>query len=148
MKRQQKGKRQGELVELKFYFKAYQEGFIASKPFGDSAHYDFVLDFQSRLSRVQVKSTNNTNYRNRYRFMTGYGHKNKTCYSKKDTDCLVGYIISENIWYVFPIEYLLGKSTLSVYPHNGEHETNLFKERWDLLKRPTLRVRMIRELHN
>lgn len=145
-KHQERGKGQGELVELKFYFKAYQEGFIASKPFGDNARYDFVVDYKGRLCRIQVKSTNNVNQRNRYRFMTGYGHKNKTCYTKEDIDCLVGYIISEDIWYIFPVEYLENRPTLSVYPYNKDHETNLFRENWDLLKHPVLRMRMVKEM--
>src|SRR6266852_5708375 len=50
-------KRQGELSELAFVYKAASLGFIVAKPYGDNERYDFVLDSGERLWRVQVKST-------------------------------------------------------------------------------------------
>src|SRR5438477_12810869 len=50
-------KRQGELSELAFVYKAASLGFIVAKPYGDNERYDFVVDSGQRLWRVQVKST-------------------------------------------------------------------------------------------
>ena len=50
-------KRRGELAELAFVYKAASLGFGVAKPYGDSYRYDFILDWDERLWRVQVKST-------------------------------------------------------------------------------------------
>ena len=50
-------KRCGEIAELAFAFKACGMGFVVSKPYGDSAAYDFVVGAKKHLRRVQVKST-------------------------------------------------------------------------------------------
>lgn len=37
--------------------RAAEEGFHVSKPWGETASYDFVVEFAGHCSRVQVKST-------------------------------------------------------------------------------------------
>jgi hypothetical protein len=128
-------KQQGELAELQFYLKSHEYGFIVSKPFGDSAKYDFIVDCNGRLSRVQVKSTAHTPYRHTgYQITIGYG-KDKTCYSKKDIDYLCAYIVPSDLWYIMPIKILGDKRSLSIYPKKPEHPINAYKESWQLFKK-------------
>ena len=49
-------KQKGEWAEVCFLWRASTLGFIVSKPFGDNARYDFVVDAGAGLLRVQVKS--------------------------------------------------------------------------------------------
>ena len=55
-------KRCGEIAELAFSFKACGMGFVVSKPYGDSAAYDFVVGAKKHLRRVQVKSTSSPGF--------------------------------------------------------------------------------------
>ena len=50
-------KRRGEVVEAEFLAKAARLGFRVSKPWGDSERYDFIVEAEIGLWRVQVKST-------------------------------------------------------------------------------------------
>jgi len=50
-------KLRGEWVELRFMTRAAEHGVMVSKPWGDSAPYDFMIEHNGRVLRVQVKST-------------------------------------------------------------------------------------------
>jgi hypothetical protein len=130
-------KGQGEIVELKFFLKSFENGLIVSKPFGDNQKYDFIVDAENRLSRVQVKSTfqkdkysqRNTN---RYRINSSFGASRKKQYTKKEIDILVVYIQPEDAWYIIPVDNVCKIKTLSFYPHLKSGKMESFRERWDL----------------
>ena len=78
-------KRRGEWVELQFMARAAAHGLTVSKPWGDSARYDFAVEHGGRFSRVQVKST--------YFYRPGAGYVCKFLprngsYSRKDIEFL------------------------------------------------------------
>src|SRR5438128_5765380 len=50
-------KQRGEWVEMLFMARASREGLQVSKPYGESAAYDFIVESGSLCSRIQVKST-------------------------------------------------------------------------------------------
>ena len=50
-------KKRGEWVELQFVARAAHHGLTVSKPWGDTARYDFIVEHGGRFQRVQVKST-------------------------------------------------------------------------------------------
>src|SRR5438128_11811976 len=50
-------KQRGEWVEMLFMARAAREGLQVSKPYGESASYDFIVESGSLCSRIQVKST-------------------------------------------------------------------------------------------
>ena len=132
-------KTQGELTELRFYLIAYSRGWIISKPFGDNAKYDFVVDVGGKLSRIQVKSTSimdHTNRQDRYAVLAASGNKVKKVYTKNEIDFLAMYIIPEDVWYIIPVEKLDGRMKLHFRPFDsaskGKHES--FKMAWDLLE--------------
>ena len=50
-------KRRGEWAELRFMTRAAEEGLQVSKPYGEMARYDFIVEPGARCARVQVKST-------------------------------------------------------------------------------------------
>ena len=51
------GKRRGEWAEMVFAGRALREGLRLARPWGESSGYDFVVDQDGRMVRVQVKST-------------------------------------------------------------------------------------------
>src|SRR5436190_11956309 len=47
----------GEWAEMQFMARAAMNSLIVSKPWGETARYDFMTDHDGRLCRVQVKSS-------------------------------------------------------------------------------------------
>jgi len=50
-------KQRGEWAELRFMARAAEHGLCVTKPWGDSARYDFAVEHNGHFLRVQVKST-------------------------------------------------------------------------------------------
>ncbi|HYX67757.1 MAG TPA: group I intron-associated PD-(D/E)XK endonuclease [Terriglobales bacterium] len=136
-------KRRGEWVELQFMARAAAHGLTVSKPWGDSARYDFAVEHNGRFSRVQVKSTT--------RFDTGrYGrvgayicntvsrapYRKAESYTAKQIDFLAAYIIPEEVWYIVPAA-LLTRFAIALNPHRRDNKYFRFLEAWDLLRGET-----------
>ena len=77
-----KAKELGDYAELKFQLLAFEKGFIVSKPYGDNSRYDFIVDFDGILARIQVRATASKSGKS-YRISTGYGKNKKLDKSKK-----------------------------------------------------------------
>jgi len=128
-------KERGEWAELRFMARATEEGFRVSKPWGDSARYDFALEANGRFLRVQVKSSifrSGTGYRCSMQ-PTGYGGSSRR-YTTEQVDFFAAYIIPEDLWYILPAalaDDLVGK--LRVSPNNKHHKYEKYKEAWHLL---------------
>lgn len=110
----------GEQAELQFYVKSYELGFIVSKPFGDNASYDFIVDWGGKLSRIQVKSTAIKQIKrcDKYRISLCRGHDRRT-YAVGEIDFVVAFIHGEKTWYVIPNAKTQGRKTLGLYPHRS-----------------------------
>lgn len=50
-------KLRGEWAELRFMTRVAEHGVMISKPWGDSARYDLMIEHHGRVLRIQVKST-------------------------------------------------------------------------------------------
>ena len=123
-----KEKEKGEFVESKFMALALEKEFIVSVPFGDSSNYDFVLGFEDKLIRVQIKSIF-SKQENKDRYMTkmGWG-KYKVPYI--GVDVVVVFVVPEDTWYIIPFDCIRGVNCC-VYPHresDGIYEQ--FKNAW------------------
>jgi hypothetical protein len=46
---------QGAMTEQKCFLKCIELGYVVSKPLFDNARYDFILDAEGKLLRIQVK---------------------------------------------------------------------------------------------
>ncbi len=130
-------KRQGELAELAFLYKASAMGFGVAKPYGDSRRYDFILDSGDRLWRVQVKSRSNPRG-HAYSFGGNSATKRSAPYTVDEIDVLVAYVVPENAWYVIPVEVLVRGRTLILYPggkcRKGGGFYEKYREEWDFMK--------------
>jgi hypothetical protein len=116
-------KNQGEETELRFMLLSYEKSFIVSKPFGDNAKYDVIVDDGKSLERIQIKSTSRKDTSSGadcYSCLVSHGRDSKQQYTKKDIDSVVIYVIPENAWYKIPIEEIKGK-TVKLYPHRVPH---------------------------
>lgn len=130
-------KKRGEWVELQFMARAAAHGLTVSRPWGDSARYDFVVERRGRFSRVQVKSTT-FSQRGAYLCNTisrppqrrGQG----TPYSASEVDFFAFYILPEDLWYIVPTaELRRAKYAVYLNPQSRENRWFRFLEAWGLL---------------
>ncbi len=138
---QRVSKEKGELAELAFLYRATNRGFIVSKPYGDSAKYDFLVDGWGRISRVQVKSCATMRDGRAYAFNTYRRTQGVAVpYYPGEIDVFVGYVVPEDAFYIMPVRKCALKKCLRVYPHAPERDRlyGRFREAWKWLgKQPS-----------
>ncbi len=120
----------GEQAEAAFLNKATSLGLSVSKPWGDSERYDLIVGSGSRLSRVQVKSTQHEHV-GQYRYsISTYRHG--TLYTEAEIDFLAVYIVPLNIWYIIPVKACLNHRNLRFYPgsKNSRGRYEKYREAW------------------
>jgi hypothetical protein len=104
---------------------------VVSKPFGDNAKYDLIVDTGIELQRVQVKSTgrkDTSGGMDCYSCLVCSGRDSKSKYSKTDIDYIAIYVIPENTWYKIPVTEVKGK-TVKLYPHRNSQRNTYEKSR-------------------
>jgi hypothetical protein len=122
-------KKRGEWAELRFMARASEQGLSISKPWGDSNRYDFIVEHDGKLLRIQVKSTT---YR---RWRSYICRLNGELYTSKQIDFLVAYVIPKNVWFIFPISSISsGIRNLTLSPHLKVSKYGLYQEAWHLLR--------------
>lgn len=129
-------KLRGELGELDFLRKAMGMGMLVSKPWGDSYRYDFVVDWQGRLSRTQVRSTEYRGGLNGYAVHASvFVGKRAVPLTAKDIDVLVAYVSTRNIWYVLPVRAFSPRTALCFYPDGSTKGAlfEMYREAWWVL---------------
>jgi hypothetical protein len=124
-------KQQGDTTELRFMLLNHELGYTVSKPFGDNAKYDLIVDTGKELQRVQVKSTRRkekSSGMDCYNCLVCSGADSKQQYSKEDIDYIAIYVIPEDAWYKIPISEVKGK-TVKLYPHRQSQRNTYEKYR-------------------
>src|SRR2546425_8278147 len=86
-------RKQGELAELAFIYKAASLGFEVAKPYGDSNRYHFIVDAATRLWRVQVKSTYKRGPHGYSVHAYGNTNRGTELYTAEEIDFLVAYVV-------------------------------------------------------
>jgi hypothetical protein len=123
-------KRRGEWAELRFLERAAEQGLCVSKPWGDSSHYDFVVETADRLSRIQVKSTWSF-WRGAYIIRLHQGKR--VAYPAGAFDLVAAYLIPLDAWYIIPEQTVQCKITLQLYPDSKRSKFIPYREAWTLL---------------
>jgi hypothetical protein len=141
-------KLRGEWAELRFMTRAAELGIMVSKPWGDSAPYDLMLEHHGRVLRVQVKSTLRIvrgYYRCHVPFNQKVGPKSSAAQhsnAKKlkarsiehQMDFVAAYIIPEDLWYILPSRLATCLSGhISLAPHRPRQKYAPYLEAWHLL---------------
>jgi len=107
-----------------------------TKPWGDSAQYDFILERQSRFLRVQVKSTQ------------FFDHGCYPCavrgsrwrYAEHAFDFLAVYIPPEDLWYIIPAPAFREQASVALRPAAQNSKYAKYLGAWELLKNETATV--------
>ena len=110
--------------------RAAEYGLQVSKPWGETAHYDFAVEHNGHFVRVQVKST-------MFRDRGGYSCTVRGCrgpYVGDVFDFLAAYLIPEDIWYIIPAEMIRGQGSIALYPRLKKSKYGRYREAWELLK--------------
>jgi len=124
-------KRRGEWAELQFMARAAEHGLQVTKPWGESAHYDFVVENGGRFVRVQVKST-------MFKDRGGYSctvRGSRGPYKGDAFDLVAAYLIPEDLWYIIPAEKIRGQGSVAIYPKLKGSKYDCYKEAWHLLRK-------------
>lgn len=108
----------GDIAELKFMVLMREMGYIVSKPMSHHSRYDFVIDMDDDMKRVQVKSTN-------YRVKTikddayvchSYSRNSKKRYLSSEIDFISAYVPNHEAWYMIPVHEIKSEN-IKLYPH-------------------------------
>ena len=124
-------KRRGEWVEMLFMARAAEHGFQVSKPWGDSASYDFVVEHHTRCVRVQVKSTTHQRFGGHCCQVRG---SQKRPYVDGSFDFAAIYLIPADAWYIIPTEQIAGQVSLFFSPKLRNSKYGQYEEAWHLLR--------------
>lgn len=132
----------GERAESLFLAAAMQRGLTVSKPFGDSAPYDFIVDPAPgrrplTLWRVQVRSTSVTSFSGSYSVTLGHGKGCQHALMPRDADFLAVLIVPREEWYLVPVKLLDGRrcASFGVVEGKSARRWEPFRSAWHLLKR-------------
>lgn len=128
-------KERGEWAELAFMARAAKEGLRVSKPHGDSARYDVVVEYGGRFLRVQVKSTMYRRRNGASYSLNVLGPRRKK-YRPGSVDLFAIYLIPRDEWYIIPFR-AIGRTRSSLHFTPGGKRTRYerYREAWELLKR-------------
>jgi hypothetical protein len=89
----------GEWVECEFQAAATHHGLVVSKPYGDSAPFDFVLGGSQPLHRVQVRGTSHLTNGRCYVCRITHGYP-PLRYSADEIDFMAIFVIPYRAWYI------------------------------------------------
>jgi hypothetical protein len=121
----------GNIGELEFLLAATKRGLIVSRPEIQSTIYDFLIDNQKKILKIQVKATFSDGLC--YALNIGQGNTSKKSYSCRDVDIIACYLNSLDIWYFLPTSEVSNQVKISLYPNSTKSKWNLYKGAWDLL---------------
>jgi hypothetical protein len=127
----------GERAESAFVAAAMDRGLLVSRPFGESAGYDAIVDncwlrrAGGRLWRVQVRSVSGAPP---FRVTTFHG-RGKRPITTADADFLAVLVVPLAAWYVIPVRVFAPVMGLWLFPHvkdsTGRFEQ--YREAWGQL---------------
>lgn len=134
----------GNLTELQCMTRFYELGYAVSIPYGDSEKYDFILDVNGKLYRLQVKHANvhitdngthefitvDTSWQSGFTKKSNYtNHK----YSKEEIDYFVTHYNGSN--YMIPVEECGVEKRLRILPpkNNQSKGVNYLADYIDVL---------------
>ena len=104
---------------------------FVTKPWGDSAQYDFIVEHQGRFRRMQVKSTQFFD-RGCYPCAVKGSH---WPYPEDAFDFLVVYILPKDLWYIIPEPVFRGQASVALRPEIKDSKYAKYLGAWELIKK-------------
>lgn len=107
----------GQLAVSKAELRAFELGFIPSRPLYDS-RYDLIIDDHKKIMRVQVKYGNGKSSNSQGAVVVKLDYENRLKqhfeYNKNEVDALVVYLPKVNNLCFFPLKVFEGKRKLTI----------------------------------
>ena len=134
----------GERAECAFLWQAMEHGLIVSKPYGESAPYDFIVEKRrihrrgrrerrGRLWKIQVKSVQGKDPMGRYSVNMRKSYSRR--YEPGEVDFFAVWIVGAGLWYIVPGSEVFPAKGGHFYPDvqgsRGKYEK--YREAWELL---------------
>ena len=112
-------------------------GFGVAKPWGESDRYDFIVDAEGRLFKVQVKSAHCACYRSGIAYKINTRPRWVRPYQAHEIDLLVAFIVPLDIWYVFPPSAFETITAVHLFPQCKRKTSKYerYREAWDLFRK-------------
>lgn len=126
-------KERGELAEALFVAKAMSLGFTVLQAFGQSRPFDCVVEYQGKLSRVQVKSSWRLGQNKLYHFPAGRWRKTFAPYKTAHVDFMAAYVAPKDAWYIIPLKVLVPRTHFAICDHAHKSKFRQYQEAWHLL---------------
>ncbi len=137
-------KMRGEWAELRFMVGAAERGLQVSKPWGDSASYDVIVEHEGQCVRVQVKSTTHQRHGGHSCQVRG---SQRRPYVDTSFDFVAIFLIPEDVWYIIPTEIVAGQTSLFFTPKLKNAKYGRYKEAWHLLRGAPAHSRTVPSIH-
>ena len=130
----------GEISEQIFSHKCFVEhGYMVSSPIG-TADYDFVVDVNEKIYKIQVKSSKNgSGHVMICKGSNGQGNtgKGKYPYPKNSIDFFAVHDVVPNQWYIIPRE-ATGDAKAVRLAYKSEGKYSKYKDNWEFKNKGVL----------
>lgn len=118
----------GKVSELEFAKIAIDKGYVVSAPLNDHGGYDFIVQKDHQLKRIQVRASESPQVKNRCRYKIN-------CKTTRGFDFLAFYMRDIDIWYIIP-KHVITCSTIIINPNKKSSIKSKFdhyKDNWDII---------------
>jgi PD-(D/E)XK endonuclease len=125
-------KQKGEWAELMFMQRAAALGLTVSKPMGESARYDVMVEQAGCTRRVQVKARA---AHNSGTYVVVTKTQAAKWYTAAEVDVIAVLVIPEDAWYLIPIRVFARHTWIALRPaqRGSARGMERYREAWHLL---------------
>lgn len=120
----------GAVAEQKVAAELLLRGYYVNWSTSDKLPYDFVIDADGKLLKIQVKGIFTKGARGSYGATIGHGKDKSRQYKRNEVDFYIIYIHPENIYYVIP--FMEGFRNFSL-TNPAKCKYTQYREAWELL---------------
>ena len=130
----------GTESELLAEYFLIHNNYIVSKPINDFNEYDFVIDDNGKLLRIQVKTIYFDNSKNRWMgscvtsHIRGNGRRENKKYTVDSFDYGLFICKEYNVVYFIPISQLIGRRSITFYPNGKDNKSDTRYEDFEKYK--------------
>ena len=122
----------GAAGEQLFYSRALRRGYNVSIPIGDNSRYDCMIDTNTKIHRIQIKTSSKPEGNSgRYGFSLKHGSVGNT-YDGQDFDFFALVCLDVDVLYIVPMRELEGRTTAKVR-RGVETRLEQYREAWSQL---------------
>jgi predicted DNA-binding ArsR family transcriptional regulator len=116
-------------AEKRFELECISRGFNCYRSIVESGQVDYVIESNSKLYRIQIKSSDSDEERNPVKCSWGQARNVWKSYNKTIVDLLAVYLRKKDIWYIIPVQEVEENIGITI-SKDGKYEK--YKNNWDL----------------